>query len=853
MDNDADWSALLKDHPIFSHSPSAADSSVKAGASLELSLGSLCDFTKIDPQRDGPAPSGRRQVMIIKDSELIVAVGHEIRMTTLSESRFGGSARNSYKILHTPNLEFDIHEIALSPHGKLLVVAGAFQVAVVVLPRAGFTKLVPSTIDCKCVQVGQFYHAADTSPPIAKIEWHPWGEGGTTLMVMTTDGKLREYDISRDTEEPQQVLSFVPEKKKNSYIAVDESEREVASFTLGKGRADWGPLTVYAIMKSGDIYAICPYMPRHAEIPSSYVHSLECFVSSKQQYLSRSQDEGSHADSLSDLYEHQHKYVSALVKQLPPGTVYPAAPRTIRMYPPTVVKNIPVRQGPFLLQPSPRSLEGSDGGDATDIAYMAFGSDIEEEFEGETERLGVIVAAFQDGRVDVYLDVEKVEARWEHKKHPDSDLPMLAVYETIDLGIVDMLSKVATSTSESALLDLIQANHPVFLSDPIHDDMIYVYHAFGVHALQLGPVLRSLAHALRNVDNENDLQYSVQDSAGTDVQPILLTFSIERKSSNPVIGVSIPDDVYPTYSIFILTSTMRIEISPLNLRSDMPFSLMAESPSVSKEEGPFALSLPAAGPPAYISLLGLEPYTPPSNVSKSSSPRVSLPPSLSPRGEFMVTPDTLRYLGTVVERITRQLSEINVAYHDAVVRQELQKQEFDQQREKCKEMFDLVESLKGPRVTATKEKIDKLKEAQNSLMARMDRTFQLLMKQASPELSESETKWFEELRSMKAEVAGVSKYDENSLAYRIRLLQREVDRLLPQLKEMKEKERLRKNRLLDSGETLGVSQAFELGKRTNTERAKIDSIENEIMKLAAKLDVTLGRPPQLQGPAIQES
>jgi nucleoporin NUP82 len=100
-------------------------------------------------------------------------------------------------------------------------------------------------------------------------------------MVMTVDGKLRwvitamcldcsrtffrEYDISVDTEEPQQVLSFVPEKKTSkSYLAEDPAEREVASFTLGKGKADWGPLTVYAIMRSGDIYSICPYMPRNA-------------------------------------------------------------------------------------------------------------------------------------------------------------------------------------------------------------------------------------------------------------------------------------------------------------------------------------------------------------------------------------------------------------------------------------------------------------------------------------------------------------------------------------------------------------------------------------------------------------
>lgn len=74
----------------------------------------------------------------------------------------------------------------------------------------------------------------------------------------------REYDISVDSEEPQQVLSFISEKKSRSFLAQDPAEREVISFTFGKGRADWGPLTVYALTRSGDVYAICPYMPRNA-------------------------------------------------------------------------------------------------------------------------------------------------------------------------------------------------------------------------------------------------------------------------------------------------------------------------------------------------------------------------------------------------------------------------------------------------------------------------------------------------------------------------------------------------------------------------------------------------------------
>jgi nucleoporin NUP82 len=103
------------------------------------------------------------------------------------------------------------------------------------------------------------------------------------------------------------------------------------------------------------------------------------------------------------------------MKQLPPGTVFPAESRAVSVHPPTTVKSEPVRQGPFLLQPSPLSISGSEGGYATDIVYLAFGND-DEDNEGETEHLGVIMIAYQDGKIDVCLDVDKVEARWENKQ-----------------------------------------------------------------------------------------------------------------------------------------------------------------------------------------------------------------------------------------------------------------------------------------------------------------------------------------------------------------------------------------------------------------------------------------------------
>lgn len=65
-------------------------------------------------------------------------------------SRTGNNNLIGYEqVLHTPNVQFEIYQLALNPGGKLLAVAGAFQVAVVVLPRSGYSRLVPTAIDCK--------------------------------------------------------------------------------------------------------------------------------------------------------------------------------------------------------------------------------------------------------------------------------------------------------------------------------------------------------------------------------------------------------------------------------------------------------------------------------------------------------------------------------------------------------------------------------------------------------------------------------------------------------------------------------------------------------------------------------
>ncbi|GAV99149.1 Nucleoporin nup82 [Lentinula edodes] len=132
MDNDDTLATLLNSHPIFS-TPSKTFLP-SHDSSLELSTNTLSSFKPANVSDN--SATGRRQVMVLRDTDLILAAGKELRITSLSDAK----ARRS----HTKN-----YKIALNSSGKLLAVAGAFQLAVVVLPRAGYSRLVPDIIDCK--------------------------------------------------------------------------------------------------------------------------------------------------------------------------------------------------------------------------------------------------------------------------------------------------------------------------------------------------------------------------------------------------------------------------------------------------------------------------------------------------------------------------------------------------------------------------------------------------------------------------------------------------------------------------------------------------------------------------------
>jgi nucleoporin NUP82 len=210
---------------------------------------------------------------------------------------------------------------------------------------------------------------------------------------------------------------------------------------------------------------------------------------------------------------------------------------------------------------------------------------------------------------------------------------------------------------------------------------------------------------------------------------------------------------------------MRITTFPLTLQDESPRNRQ-ESPTP-EDNSSAPVFLPLEGPAAYISLLGNEPYKLPDvlmHPSVSSSPRLSLPTSATQ--DFVLTPDTLRFMGSTVGKLSSQIHEVQLAYKSVETRTMLQQQELKRQIEKCQQIGQSVDSMKEGCVERLLKRINTIEERQKAMLGRLDRTLQALMEKACPELSEHEMKWFDELKRMKKEVSSSSGYDERALAAR---------------------------------------------------------------------------------------
>ena len=99
--NPLNWESVLNGHQIFDSSTGSSDDSDSRKAdetSLELSITTLSKSKSTDATQDRDIPGGRRRVMLVKDADLIVAVGKQVRMMSLTESRLDTTGSRTFNV-----------------------------------------------------------------------------------------------------------------------------------------------------------------------------------------------------------------------------------------------------------------------------------------------------------------------------------------------------------------------------------------------------------------------------------------------------------------------------------------------------------------------------------------------------------------------------------------------------------------------------------------------------------------------------------------------------------------------------------------------------------------------------------
>lgn len=250
-----------------------------------------------------------------------------------------------------------------------------------------------------------------------------------------------------------------------------------------------------------------------------------------------------------------------------------------------------------------------------------------------------------------------------------------------------------------------------------------------------------------------------------------------HRSSNPVTAVTIPNDVYLTYSIFILTSSFRVATLALNLRTE-PLNTPESQDDKLRETSTLPALPPSSGPPSYVSILKAKEFVIPPNFARplglSPIAKLALPKSHDVKAEILLTPETLRYITSVGEKLLNEIYDAQKNYRELQIRIELQRQEYEHLQITARNIVNSLAQLNGPRKAAFQSRLKQVQENQVSLLGRMDKVLQALINKASPELNDHETRWFEELQRMKGQVLGAGRFDSGSLKYRIQQVTKDI-------------------------------------------------------------------------------
>ncbi|RIB25254.1 nuclear pore component-domain-containing protein [Gigaspora rosea] len=679
---------------------------------------------------------------------LIVAVGSELRILNLMEFKYAwrqaierdelGSNDLDYSeylpdwmnkvkhvILDTPSINYNIRSITVNfkERGTLIAVAGDYEVAVVVMPKS-----YSGTI-CK------YYHVVGSSP-IAKVLWHPMSESGAHLAVLTEDMKLRMYNILEDVKEPEQEFNFSPIPQKED-ISFSTESTKAASFCFGQGHEGWGAFVVYVVADNGDIYSMCPIVPNKCICPKFFLDQLACLISKKHSEVEKLiiEHKVKNCYNLLNQYQRQLEWMSAIYKQIGNNNS-----NKVVFSPPAISRQSIQLQGPYYIQPTPVELSAHVT-DASDIICLG------------TQPVNVIVIAFNNGRIDICLEVDRVEALWKMDGASDIDNPTLILYECIDLGFKKVFVDPTSWRSERITNSM---NNPSIVQDPFYADTFYVYHFAGVHGIVLKGWLDDLSETIKDVENEIAIESFLEKARKSNVSWIAGTLPGDP---DPFIGLSIMSDVQLSYAVLMLSSTLQLIYHELSIRrvEDIDDLYQYRFENDSRKNIRYNPDLPhfPESLTKYLNYQGL-----------TRQPKLVVPRAQQKIGGAGYEVDNTEFLQSIMDTIQQEIFEMKEAVKALCSRADDQSVEFRRQIKSIAGIRRYFTEITEENFPDLSDRIQNLRDKQLNLECRADTILQRLMYQNDPIAGEFELQYHDSLEKINIAIKG-----RNGLRIKIKQLQ----------------------------------------------------------------------------------
>lgn len=296
-----------------------------------------------------------------------------------------------------------------------------------------------------------------TRQPVVSALWHPLGVNGSAIVTITRDAVVRLWEISPVDRWSFDAPSLSIDVKKladgtwidqdfgasvstNTSYSPDFFDMEVAAACFGpRSSGGWSSMTLYLAMLGGDVYALCPLLPKRFAPPPALIPSLSVAIVSN---LAAVEDDPNMTPRARQLARQQLDWMTQIDNQEP--TIVDSAAHSgneppVEIYTrPANPSVVPRLQGPLEVDLDDESDDEGESligelcdifvigekidtdfltGDDEDVDELNYEDLIDKE-DQEGLSLPVICLITTTGKLHICLDLVGVEAQWlPHRGH----------------------------------------------------------------------------------------------------------------------------------------------------------------------------------------------------------------------------------------------------------------------------------------------------------------------------------------------------------------------------------------------------------------------------------------------------